>query len=459
MKSFSEYIFEGTSLGSSELKKLNSKTGEKRTDILIRLIKNKTPLELVKGGKVIIDDIPKAVQSILNFENNPSNLIFKTNDGNTIKLSQLKKAEVFGGGGRGSGGGSAQTALAESAQCLWLAAMLQSGSTSNSLDYFTENVLRAGWRDIDVGSTKLDDIIEISFDSVWRISSYLSAIEIINNGFAHKGMKFHRDSAIMKSIYAAKNEACKNSGFSIISNDKWNPGDIWAVSPHFNIKMLDTSSTRALQKSILELYRNRDVVGISLKQVRKNAKHTEYNTKLPPQTNDYKIIDFGAKSVKSGRGSFWSSKSGTILYDGGEMQITTISAFSSFKVEIQGKTARGGNTGWGYISDAAQQVYRKKLPNTKTIESIARSIHAEDKRTILQVYNMVKDFEKMSLEEFSNEIQLKPPEWIHTKVGVIFLIHLLATHTPTQNNRFITKLVNYAGSQSEDSSAYVKIYE
>ena len=43
-----------TNLGSKELLKPNSKTGEARTEILKRLIKKKEPIELVSGKKVII---------------------------------------------------------------------------------------------------------------------------------------------------------------------------------------------------------------------------------------------------------------------------------------------------------------------------------------------------------------------------------------------------------------------
>jgi len=55
--SFAKYLEEGTNLGSGELGKPNSKTGEARTDILRKLIKAKKPLELVKGGSIVVGDI------------------------------------------------------------------------------------------------------------------------------------------------------------------------------------------------------------------------------------------------------------------------------------------------------------------------------------------------------------------------------------------------------------------
>ena len=51
--SFAKYLEEGTNLGSGELGKPNSKTGEARTDILRKLIQAKKPLELVKGGTIV----------------------------------------------------------------------------------------------------------------------------------------------------------------------------------------------------------------------------------------------------------------------------------------------------------------------------------------------------------------------------------------------------------------------
>ena len=39
------------------------------------------------------------------------------------------------------------------------------------------------------------------------------------------------------------------------------------------------------------------------------------------------------------------------------------------------------------------------------------------------------------------------------------LLSLVKGNSKIKANRFVTKLVNYAGSQTEDSSAYIKVFE
>ena len=68
LKSFHIFLDEGTNLGSGELGKPNSKTGEARTDILRKLIQAKKPLELVKGGSIVVADIDAAMKAIDQYE-------------------------------------------------------------------------------------------------------------------------------------------------------------------------------------------------------------------------------------------------------------------------------------------------------------------------------------------------------------------------------------------------------
>ena len=65
----------------------------------------------------------------------------------------------------------------------------------------------------------------------------------------------------------------------------------------------------------------------------------------------------------------------------------------------------------------------------------------------------------MSEEDFLGNLMEKDGVWIHAKYGVTMLLSLIKGGTKTKANRFVTKLVNYAGSQTEDSSAYIKVFE
>jgi len=456
LKSFHIFLDEGTNLGSGELGKPNSKTGEARTDILRKLIQAKKPLELVKGGSIVVADIDAAMKAIDQYEIDSSIFAVLDAKGNSIKITELKKSAPFGGGGSGAGGGTLQTAIAESAQCVWCVAMLDLG-VSTPIDDFTDEVLSKAFKKVDVGKTSLKEILEI--DDAWKNSSYLSSQLLIKEGYIKRGMVFHRDSKLMKSIYAAKDTAFKNNDFPKFTDDKWNPGDIWAVGSNFNVKSLNTATVRGLQKSILENFVNRECVAISLKKVNKTAKSKQLNVELPPDTDDYKVLKSAAKSIKSGRGDIWSSKGGTIQYDDGYLMVKDNSAYGSIKAEIAGKTARGGGVGWGYIKDSAKQTLSVVLPEIKTIARAAKKIAKGDKKESEKMFKLMEKVEGITQDDFDKNIQTKKGDWIHAKLGTLYFIEAVERFGGKKTNRWITKLINYAGSKTEDSSAYVKIYE
>lgn len=454
MRSFKGYLVEGTKLIPSELKKPNGLTKEKRTDILRRLIQNGEALELVKGGPFVVQDIESAMAAIDQFERDEKPFALIGANGTTISSSELKKSKPFGGGGGGSGAGTENTAYNESAQCVWLQAMLDHGY-QNDFDFFTDEILSEAYKKVDVGKTKLDSILNIT--DQWKMSSYLAGQHIIKNGYVKKGMKFHRDSDVMNKIYKLKDDAFKNNGFSKFSHDKWNPGDIWAVSPDFDFKEINTDSVAGLNKSILELFVQRRLVGISLKLVKKKAKNVERNVELPPDTDDHKVM---AVALQSQRGTFWSTKGGTITFDTGVMEIKDNAYLGTNKVEIKGKTARGGGAGWGIIVDGSKQVFRKNLPKHNKIKATAIRAAKGDKRALTVVWKLTKYMEpNMSEEEFNENITTKDAGWISAKLGALYITSIIKSNMGQKANRFVTKLVNYAGSKSEDSSAHVIIKE
>ena len=441
-----------TNLGSKELLKPNSKTGEARTEILKRLIKTKTPIELLSGKKVIIKNDKSNMALIEQHIKDQKTFSLISSTGAPIPITQIKKGKEFGGGGGGAGGGTLQTAIVESAQCLWLAAVL--ANRSKPIEFFTDTVLKKYASKIDVDVT-LKQILDIDF--TWKTSSFLSAKAIIKQGFVTTQMKFHRGSNQMKEIYRAKDRAFKNSGFAKFTDDKWNPGDIWAIKTNFNTKSFDDASVKALQRDVLDKFVNKQCVGISLKKVKKKAIIKKYNISLPPDVGDYKVKDV---LLESAAGTYWSSKGGTIVYDAGNLLAKDNSAFGTIKVEISGKTARGGGAGWTYISDAAKQVYGVTLPKTGLIAADARSMEKGDKGTLDKYYKLYKIcYPTIKESEFLEQVAAKDATWIHAKYGVTMLLSLIKGNSKIKANRFVTKLVNYAGSQTEDSSAYIKVFE
>jgi hypothetical protein len=131
------------------------------------------------------------------------------------------------------------------------------------------------------------------------------------------------------------------------------------------------------------------------------------------------------------------------------------------KMEILGKGARGGSIGWGVIIDSAKMVFGRKMRTHKQIIGLAKKItKAKDPRARNMLFKAINDTSvNMTREEFDANIDTKDAPWIASKLGAILVCRILELNKGSKANRFITKVVNYAGSKSEDASAYLKVYE
>ena len=466
MKSFKSHIATPITealvrLTPSELNKDNSKTGEPRVDILIRLIQNGDKVELSKGAPIVIQNTPELIAELEAWRDNESEkkapVGFLDTKGNPHTTSDLGKSAVFGGGG-GAGGGTQNTKETESHQCAMLQAMMDHGI--QDIEYYTDEIIREAYKSISVDAT-IDEVLKSNNDDKWKTSSYYSAIFLIKNGYVNKNMRFHRGDKSMNYIYAVKNAAYKNNGFSALKDDKWNPGDIWAIDKSLNLKKaLPTSDVGSLNKAILELFTTRKMVGISLKLVKKeNPANSEHNVEVPPDTDDHKILKL---MLESGRGDFWSGKGGSIVFDEGALELRDGSAFGAVKAELKGKNARGGGAGWSVMIDAMSLVfsgnYNKYLKFKPLIAASAKKIAKGDRKEIDNMWKMYNFFYNNESEvAFRAQLSKKKDVWISAKLGVLFIMYHVAQQSPAKQNRWVTKVVNYAGSKSEDSSAYIKV--
>ena len=351
-------ISEATALDKTELQKPNSNTGEPRIDILRRIIKDQKPLELKKGGTFVVADIDDALQKLKQFETQPSNISFVSTDGTMVPLSQMAKSKVFGGGSGGAGGGTANTKLTESHQCVMLQAMMDNGLQEES--YFDTDIMKAAFAKVKVDESE-KNILALEGD--WFTSSYNIAKLLIKEGYVHKNHVFHRGSKEMIEIYKLKTKAFKNMGFSPLKDDKWNPGDIWAIDKSFNIdKELPTETVNGLNQALIKHFNDKRLVGISLKGPEKKypPPMKEFNNQYPPDAKVFKYK--GVLLQAATRGDFWSSKNATIKFDDGEMTLKDNSPGDTVKAEIKGKNARGGGLSWGPMSDFINRETRKKVP-------------------------------------------------------------------------------------------------
>ena len=457
---FKDFISEATFLTPGELKKKASggpNEGLPRLEILDMMVKKQEPLTLTNGEQVIAANPEKVLASIAQFKKDGKTFKFAGLDGKTYSTTDIKKSAEFGGGA-GAGGGTVSTAIGESAQCLWMVAMLAEGY-DKPIDYFTDEILSKYFKRISVGKTSLSDILKI--DEGWKVSSYLTAQYAIRENIIDRDMTFHRDDKVMKAIYASKNAAFKNNDFKPLPDDKWNPGDIWAVEKGFDVSSLDTSTLESYNDDILDAYLQRTCVGISLKKVKKSCKGVEKNVERPPETADYKFSGGHIKALK--RGEWYTTKANYITYVGGSVDLRANSAFGSHKAEIKGKGARGGGASWGFMQDVSKRIYGKSsvLPKNTQMKKEAKAIAKGDKKAIVKFTKMLNLFDKtVSEDDVLNRIEAQKGAdvWVHGKLGGLYILELIHKGG-AKADRFVTQMVNYAGSSTSDSSAYIKLME
>lgn len=442
-------------LTPAELSKKNSSTGEQRIDILENAIKKGIALPLVDGSEVVLANSKENLDAVNGFKTAGKAFDLKVKTGQrVIKSSDIGKSPLFGGGGGGAGGGTQQTAIVESMQCVYLQAMLD--NPNKNIEFFTPSVLKKAYAKCEVGGTTFDEIRD--FDPSWHMSAFLSAQIIIKNGYVNKNQVFHRDSNTMKKIYAMKKEAFKNSGLDILTDDKWNPGDIWAVEKNFDVSKMRTRTIQEYNEDILKAFKSKDCVGISLKLVKRNAKLSVLNdSNKRPSTLKY------VESKTQGQqrnNTFYSSKGGQIIYSDGKMECRPNSQLAVIKAEILGKTARGGGASWGVISDIVKDVANVTLPNNSAIVNAAKAMKRGDKTAINKFWLDAKLINSNIKEkEFKDQIPKCELEWIHGKYGVCTLLSTLQRNKGAKANEIVNSIHNYAGSQSKLSSVYVKVYE
>lgn len=446
-----------TKMSRAEWEKFKAGTGDLRTDILKEAIQAGSPVSDINGNDLFIKNSTENLRAIDDFVKNSGQSTFDVTltDGKVIKSSTIGKSPLFGGKGAGAGATGA-TADAESLQCIYLAAMLGEG-TDKPYSHFSKATLKSY-----VSKVQTDVPFEryIKAPDAWHESGYVTAKHLIDKGFVKKDHILHRGSPTMDAIYNAKTKALRAEGKPPMQNDKWNPGDIWAVKQSLSItNTLDDTSIDKLNQTILKAYQNRSIVGISLKQIsslRFNAKHSEYNI----TEKEIPIYRFSSVLMRSPSGTFWSSKYGLIYFGNKKADIRAPNLFSALNFEVQGQGARGGRVGYTQIAYSAKQHLNFTLPENSTLKTDARLMTGTNpsKRKIDEFWKMVS-FVDSSLDRSTWESGLKEStaDKIHAKLGIAYICYAIMKAPAQNRNAFVTETMNVALAQTNDSSAYVKV--
>ena len=456
-KSFiSKNITEAVALTPAQLDANNSKTGQARIDILKQLVVQQKPLELAKGGNITVSNIDDTLVHIANFKKNPlhygkKGFPLETENG-TYMSNQLAKSKVFGGGVGGAGSGQKETKRNECHNAVMMHAMLEHGY-NQPLEFFNRDIMKNAYKDAEIDAS-FSEIEDMPDD--WNLSSYNISKELIRRGYVKKGHTIHRGSSEMIRIYALKNRAYKNMDVKPLKDDKWNPGDVWAIADGFDVDSLDTTSVDGLNADILENFLNRMLVGISLKgPMTKNVPIKELNIDKS-LLKTYKYISF---DLESKGGTYWSAKNGSLIFNSGTLMFKDNKQFGNIKAEIKGTKARGGGLSWGIMHDFLVRNGRKYglEPHSAYIVKQAKKMEKGDERAIKEYYEYFNYFyNNVSYNVFKRNLKQKDGQWISSKFAITMVAYQLEQLGGTKLNETITNFINYAGSELDESSAFVK---
>ena len=448
-------------MSRAEWNKPVSGSRESRVDVFINAIKAGDPVSDIEGKDVYVKNSRENIDRLKNYLADPTSggtVAFDLKNGGTILSNEIGKSPLFGGQGAG-GGATGETAKFESLQCLYIAAVLGEGLTHDFSHYTIETLEK--YKDAVFVSEPFDRYTAI--DGSWHISGFKIAEKLVKAKYVTTRHTLHRGDKKMDSLYTLKNKLRRAEGLPAINHDKWNPGDIWAIKNHNSLaaKLTQIKTFAELNEFILKSFIDKDVIGISLKKVKakETVKLTDYNVK--EKDLDTHVFTRVTLETAVGKGIF-SSKNGMFFFDRtNKADIRAPNSFGALNMELQGKGARGGRTGYAQIIYSAATHLKKKLPTNKELVTQARLLSGPNppKKMKDDFYNLVKKVNpEVDRAKFEDGLSSKKGQahFIHPLLGAAHLGAAIMNASPKQRNDFTSEIVNVMGAKTNDSSAYTK---
>lgn len=440
--------------------------GMKRIDIIQKKIDDGKHFTIgdKEGGKKIEGLAYDTKSNMLTYRE-PGKTEFKE-----IKITQIFKDPDFGGG-KGSGGGADDTKYTESLQCYFCSYVYNVvGSTVTSYSF---EDLAKGKQYVKASET-LENCLK-NGPKIWiETDVYLKTANALIKKWKPNGKTyFHRGSPFMDKIYKAK-AAChkldkkseESQAPGSFSNDKWNPGDIWASTLQPQTDPLKDYATTwgHLNNRVEQLYKDKQLLGISLKKVeRDSAKVEEFNkqgvTKTPVR---FVGMKFGST------GDFFSSMDGYIETDKSKVQFRSFSGgTSSWQGEIKGGAAAGGKIGGGNIDFYMKEVFGTGLypfGDERSTVSYMDSVQfmSEFYDLYAKVNNKTQNYKPLKQpKEFLAELKkmndTDRAKFMFSKYLVLRMYSALDDATTFNRDKFATRFFTYALSATDQSSFFIKV--
>jgi hypothetical protein len=445
--------------------------GESRDAIFQLKIKEKRPFILgsSKNGKEVIGvKYEKNKKTISYYIGNKKSVV------TTVAYTKIFKDKDFGGGA-GSGGGAEDTKWTESLQCYYCSYVFN--FAKGKIKKASDDDLKRGAKFVVAPSLK--DCLEKGPSDWIENDVYLKTANKLYEKFGkvmRGGVYFHRGSPFMDSLYKAKKAAHDIDRKSkspqapgSFSNDKWNPGDIWASTEIPSSKPLSesTGSWGELNAEVYSRGEKGTLLGISLKKIGVNApaKLTEYNT---PKTQSRRESYTYTGYTYGKTGNFFQSQDIYLHTNVGDVQFRTFGGETAWQGEIKGGAAAGGKIGGGNVDFYCHQVFGKGIykglgTEKSLIQWIKSNQDGDYQETLYKLYKKHNGSSKpsgkiLTEEDFYASLADKDFKFKNSKLICMLFLDVLESGSTKKQHEFITKMFRYAQSDVDQSSYFVKIY-
>ena len=377
-----------------------------------------------------------------------------------IREKQVIRIEVKPENSKGSGGGAAQTALVESAQCVY-AAMRYYCPNIEKKKAFTIDDFKCGMQHCDV-TAKLDEIMSLGKD--WQESSWAGANEIFNK-VGGKGWTFVRGDVIIDDG-AVKNAFNRvKSQTNLSSEDKWNPADIWMVKDKTKVKKhLDKETTiDCLNNALLQLRIEEQLVGISLKKIEGSPKMKLLNDipAVERKKNEKAKFEKYDLTFDNGRKKDNHPMDVYLYYGTSTFEKFQARNFGGptkgdWKLELKGKSAAQGKIQGKKVQELLKDGKFGTLPEYGGTDTWS---NAKKGKLDDEIYKLLVKYKAKGLKNKSTDLAWIQNEaeqaWKYSKYAGLKLLDWVSSHKDA--DQIIKEIYLYASSQSDKSSVYWKL--
>lgn len=429
-----------------------------RKMLVLEKYKNGEAFEMADGSHVVFKYEKSVYDKIAGLrpekKSEYTTIILRDSKGKNYKLSSIKKNKEFGGGG-GSGAGAENTKLNESSVCLWCAVYKEHGSAdfNSVVKYYKDQNVKNSYI-VD----ELDKNMISQKDKVWIDHYERVAVFLMNGMFKQGDWIFHRGSDLVDQINKKFSELNKKMEVPFANINKWSPADIWVSKKGFKFDADHCKTLDCLNNYLLELLKDRKLVGISLKKTSNVVHQENYNVgekREPMKFQGYKV------KAERGETTILSSKDVYVLGKGQDevtMQVRSFDDLSGYQGELIGKIAKYGKIAHGPINVILSDLKLEKLPDQQSIVSRARS---KDEKLIKELYNIFKKYADpgMSQENFlvTAKSTSTKSDYIFSKYLGVKLIDILMSTTQKNRDSFVQSAVGYGLSNTKNSAPFIKL--